>query len=265
MSTFERNNISIHYEIIEGAVPTDTIFLHGNLASNAWWKPAAKIWQSRNQNLPGRLILAEWQGCGKSTGPREEKDLAPENLATDFTALLEAIGSKKANLVAHSTGGLIGLIAMAQRPELFNRAVLLDPVSHLGVQFGPEMFEAFTRMSQDRGFCELIILSTAHQAQLSDELKKQIVDDAFGVHPLIWHGVPRALNDIDISSQLPAIQQPVLILHGEHDTLLPKERSRELAELLPNGKFYEIPGRGHSTNVENPGLFVEIVDSFLFG
>jgi pimeloyl-ACP methyl ester carboxylesterase len=248
-------------------VPKDTIFLHGNLASNTWWKPAVAVWQARakDSSQKGRLILAEWRGCGKSTGPNEEKELAPDNLAADYNALLDHLQIRKASLVGHSTGGLIGLIAMHQRPDLYERAVLLDSVSHQGVQFPPEMFGAFTQMSQDRAFCEVVMTGTVHGTQLSEELKKQIVDDAFGVHPLIWHGVPKALDKVDISSRLPQIHQSILVLHGEHDSVLPKERSQELARLLPNGKFFEIPGRGHSTNVENPVLFVEMVDSFLFG
>ncbi|MGZ6468737.1 MAG: alpha/beta fold hydrolase, partial [Bdellovibrionota bacterium] len=61
------------------------------------------------------------------------------------------------------------------------------------------------------------------------------------------------------------IKQQVLVLHGQFDTLLPKELSQELANLLPNGKFFEIPGRGHSTNVEDPELFVNLTKNFLFG
>ena len=265
MPSFSRDGVQINYEVHEGLVPRDTIFLHGNLASNTWWQPAVDVW--RKQAVPGqkgRLILAEWRGCGKSTGPNHEKELAPDFLAADYNALLDSLGIQRANLVGHSTGGLIGLIAMRDRPELYEKAVLLDPVSHQGVQFPPEMFEAFTRMSRERDFCQAVMLGTVHDTKPPEALSAQLVDDAFGVHPLVWHGVPKALNGVDITATLGQIQQPVLVLHGEFDTLLPKDRSKELAQLLPRGRFFEITGRGHSTNVENPELFVEIAHSFLF-
>lgn len=266
MPFLERNGIQLHYEILEGLVPADTLFLHGNLASNAWWRPAMEVWRANAKpNLKGRIILAEWRGCGKSSGPGLEKDLAPEVLSTDANALLDSLKIKKAHFVGHSTGGLIGLVAMSQRPELYAKAVLLDPVSHKGIQFPPEMFAAFTQMSQDRSFCELVMMGTIYQAQVGEELKEQLVSDAFGVHPLIWHGVPKALHATDVTSELPKVRQPVLVLHGEFDAVLPKNMSQELAGLLPNGRFYEIPGRGHSTNVEDPALFVKLTNEFLYG
>lgn len=266
MPYLERQGIQLHYEIIEGMIPQDTIFLHGNLASNAWWRPAVEVWAGRSKKeYTGRIILAEWRGCGKSSGPGSEKDLDPAVLASDTNALLEHLGIKHARLVGHSTGGLIGLLAMSQQPALYDRAVLLDPVSHKGIQFPQEMFAAFTQMSQDRNFCEMVMMGTVYQAPVSEVLKEQIVSDAFGVHPLIWHGVPKALDRTDVTSELPKVKQPVLVLHGEFDNLLPKELSKELAGLLPQGRFYEIPGRGHSTNIEDPKLFVDLASQFLFG
>src|SRR5690606_24357925 len=103
------------------------------------------------------------------------------------------------------------------------------------------------------------------EAKVDPSLMNRIVDDAFGVHPLIWHGVAKMLHTADFRAELPKIQQPVLVLHGEHDAILPKESSKALADALPNGKFLELAGRGHSCNVEDPGLFVGHINKFLFG
>jgi 3-oxoadipate enol-lactonase len=266
MPYFEHDSLRMHYEIHEGLVPMDTVFLHGNLASNAWWEASVEVWKKQAKpGAKGRLILAEWRGCGKSTGPNLEGELKLKTLGEDYNQLLDHLGSKKANLVGHSTGCLIGLHAMRMRPELYHRAVLLDPVGATGVQFGPEMYEAFTQMSQSREMCTAVMMGTIHNAQLSEEIKTRIIEDAFGVHPLIWHGVPKMLHDVDFRSELPQIAQPTLVLHGEHDTLLPMEASEYLAKNLKNGRFYQIPGRGHSCNVEDPNLFVLHTHQFLFG
>lgn len=267
MPYFENDGFRMHYEIVEGVVPTDTIFAHGNLASNAWWEPAVDVWKKQAKpGYNGRLILAEWRGCGKSTGPNLEHELNLDTLGADYNHLLDHLGASKANFVGHSTGCLIGLHALRARPDLYQRAVLLDPVGATGVQFGPEMYEAFTQMSQSREMCAAVILGTIHNAPaLSEELKKRIVDDCFGVHPLIWHGVPKMLHTADFRSDLPEISQPTLVLHGEHDALLPMKDSEYLAEHLKNGRFYQIPGRGHCCNVEDPNLFVMHAHQFLFG
>lgn len=266
MPFFSRKNIRTHYEVLEGLVDRDTITLHGNLASNTWFAPMVEVLsRAKDPSKKGRLILAEWRGCGKSTGLSSEAELNLPSIADDYIGLLRELGASGACAIGHSTGGLIALYAMRRAPDLFSRALLLDPVGPTGVQFPPEVYSAFTAMSQDRAMCETVMLGTIHGGTPSPELKKQIVDDAFGVHPLIWHGVAKMLHEVDFRSELPFIRQPVLVLHGEHDAVLPKEQSIALAKGLPNGRYLELSGRGHSCNVEDPELFVSHVNKFLFG
>jgi pimeloyl-ACP methyl ester carboxylesterase len=44
----------------------------------------------------------------------------------------------------------------------------------------------------------------------------------------------------------PLVRQPVLVLHGERDTLVPVEMGRRLAERLPHGTFVQVPHVGHN-------------------
>lgn len=263
MAFFERGNFRMHYEVIEGVLPFDTLFIHGNLASNIWWDPY--LAEQKGRNLPGRAILAEWRGCGKSSGPDLEKELQLSLLADDYNSLLTHLGIEKVNVVGHSTGALIALQAMILAPELYQKAVFLDPVCDTGIKASPQALQAFQRMSQDKSFCADSILHTIHNNEIDSELKRRIVQDAFGVHPLIWHGVPKMLSEANLRPFLPKVTQPVLILHGELDTVLPVDDSMEMAKNLAKSYFYLMPGRGHSANVEDPKLFSFLLDGFLFG
>lgn len=267
MPFFENHGFRMHYEVLEGLVPRDTICIHGNLASNAWWLPVIESWKKKNSSLrtKGRLILAEWRGCGKSNGPELEKELNLTTLANDYNALLEHLGATSVNVIGHSTGGLIALYCLRLRPDLYAKAVLLDPVSANGVDLGPEMIAAFTKMSQDKELCAAVILGTIHNGPPPSPLKEQIVEDAFHVHPLIWHGVPRMISDLRFEPELKEIPHPVLVLHGEYDSVLPITESERMASQLPNGKFQKVLGQGHCLNVENPDRFTEIVEPFLYG
>ena len=261
MARFERPGFSFHYELIEGAAPRDTLFLHGNLASNLWWEPMLEHWPKSSG--PGRLILAEWRGCGKSTAFEGSFDLP--TLAADVNALLEHLKvspTAPANLVAHSTGGLIGLHAMAAAPKLYHQALLLDPVSPEGVELGPEMIAAFAQMSRDRAFCAAVILGTIHGGNLSEGFRERIVDAAFGVSPRIWSEVPKLIHRppaLDFSR----LNHPTLVAHGELDQVLPIAASVALAKALPRGEFRALPGRGHCPNVEDPAAFAALARGFL--
>jgi 3-oxoadipate enol-lactonase len=265
MPYFEHGKIRVHYEIHEGLVERDVLAIHGNLASNIWWKPVIDELRAGGANKKGRFIAAEWRGCGRTSGIETEADLTLPALADDYNALLRHLHAKNVGILAHSTGGLIALHMMRTAPELYARALLLDPVGATGVQFGPEMYQAFTMMSQDRGMAEAVMTGTISKFVEDTAFLKKIVDDAFGVHPAIWHGVAKMLHDHDFRSELSHIQQPVLVLHGEKDQILPMEASKALAAGLPHGKFLELAGRGHSTNIEDPALLVSHIQQFLLG
>ncbi len=260
MPFFTRNQFRQHYQVIEGVVPRDTLFLHGNLASNLWWEPSIEYWKSFSKGS-GRLILAEWRGCGESKEFVGGLDL--NTLAQDTLELMDHINMKKGNLVGHSTGCLIGLHAMAKAPQRFERAVMLDPVHPEGIQFGPEMRGAFLQMSKDRNLAGQIILSTIQGGNLSETFRQRIVDACFQVAPAIWEGVPNFLASAP-SLDFSKLQLPILVAHGELDAVLPIEKSEQLAKELPQGKMLRLDQRGHCCNVEDPERFVQLTHGFLF-
>jgi pimeloyl-ACP methyl ester carboxylesterase len=256
---------SMNVDVHEGRVPVDTVFVHGNLASNTWWKPALDIWteQSAGTRHSGRLIFGEWRGCGKSSRAKDVSEFEIANMANDYVQALRKLDVKKACLVGHSTGGLICLSMMLQAPELFDRAVLLDSIGSSGLVFPEDKLAAYRQISVNKGLCAFALRATIY-GDVDDELFKSIVDDAFGVGNLNWLGVPDAIGTFNVTDQLERITQPVLVLHGEFDATLAIEESRILASNLPNAEFRELKGRGHSCNVEDPKLFVQTVNEFLF-
>jgi pimeloyl-ACP methyl ester carboxylesterase len=56
----------------------------------------------------------------------------------------------------------------------------------------------------------------------------------------------------DVSSMLPDIHLPTLIVVGEHDAISPPAEMRAIATVIPNAEFAEIPDAGHMTTMENP-------------
>ena len=265
MATVSVNGFAMNYEVVDGVFPEDVLFIHGNLSSNAWWRPSLEILKSSaTPHLKGRAICAEWRGCGKSSAPTSEAQLEPANLANDYLALMDHLDLKSAHVVGHSTGGLIAVYAMAARPERFGRAVLLDSVSHRGVQFIPEAIDAFVQMSQNRVVCQAVMASTINGVDATSAYFQELIDGAFGVAPLIWTAVPSVLSRVDAREVVARAPHPTLVLHGELDPILPIEGSIALAKRLPQGTFHEIKGHGHSTNVEDPVLFVQLMSQHLF-
>ncbi len=261
-------DFKMHYEVFEGIVPRDTLVIHGNLASNRWFYPAVAEWQQTsakdNHLLPGRLILAEWRGCGRSSAPASRDDLKLDRLASDYINLLRYLGVSKCSVVGHSTGGAIALLAMARAPQLFERAVLLDPIGPKGIAFSEAIKDGFSRMSKDREFCAERLDYTIHNNDKNSELFAALVDDAFNVASENWLGVPYHLSKLNITADVREVAHPVQIFHGEFDNVLPIKGSRDLQALLPNAQLTELKDQGHSACFENPELFVKLTDRFLY-
>jgi pimeloyl-ACP methyl ester carboxylesterase len=263
MPLFQHQGRTIHYTIENNAFEHDVLFVHGNLASTRWWQPTVQFLEAnRTAHTQGRLVAADWPGCGQSLAPARADDLSMWSLAHDHIALAKSIGLNDICLVGHSTGGLIALIMLLLEPTMFAKALLLDPVSAQGIQFEPDMIKGFEQMSQDRKFCEIILGGTIFGRDLQDPFVQKLIDDAFGVDKLVWTEVPKFLGQIDLRKDLKKIQQPVLVLHGEHDQVLPIEGSREIAKLVQHGRFEMLKGRGHCANVEEPAEFAGRLSEF---
>jgi uncharacterized protein len=63
-----------------------------------------------------------------------------------------------------------------------------------------------------------------------------------------YRWVPTALLRYPLPTDewLPRVKGPVLLIHGERDTLIPPSHSDRLAARVPNAKVLKVPGAGHN-------------------
>jgi pimeloyl-ACP methyl ester carboxylesterase len=271
MPFFQYESFRMHYEVLRGMVPCDTLLIHGNVASNLWWYPVVESWgklkkQEEDPQNPwrGLLVMAEWRGCGKSSGPSSQADMDFPILANDYVELLESLGVQKANVIGHSTGGMIALHAMMQAPERFRRAVLLDSVPAQGFPVTPELQASFIQMSRDREMVKKVLNRAIYHNDFNSAFFESLVDQACSTHAVVWAHILQKLAGVDVTEKLKSVKHPTLVLHGDQDRLLPVDGSKVLADLLPEGRFELLEHQGHSCNVENPDRFVGIAHHYLF-
>ncbi|WP_426754882.1 alpha/beta hydrolase [Myxococcus sp. Y35] len=70
----------------------------------------------------------------------------------------------------------------------------------------------------------------------------------------------------DTASKATSVKLPVLIIHGEEDTLIPVDMGRRLGKLFPQAVVETVAGAGHNDVLEDPGkVFKNRMASFALG
>jgi len=73
------------------------------------------------------------------------------------------------------------------------------------------------------------------------------------------------LNDTDLRPELPGIRQPVLIVHGEHDAVVPPGAAEHLQRTLPHAELEIIAGAGHAPFIAQPHAVAQRIATFCHG
>jgi pimeloyl-ACP methyl ester carboxylesterase len=69
----------------------------------------------------------------------------------------------------------------------------------------------------------------------------------------------------DFTELLPEISAPTLLIHGDHDKLIPPQWSKNAHTRIPNSQLHIFKDCGHLPPREKPGEFVQVVGEFLRG
>jgi DNA-binding CsgD family transcriptional regulator len=77
----------------------------------------------------------------------------------------------------------------------------------------------------------------------------------------------RSRTGTDVSDTARTVTQPALVLHARDDRVVPYEKGRRLASLLPNARFVTLEGENHILQEAEPAwdVFLSEVRGFLGG
>jgi pimeloyl-ACP methyl ester carboxylesterase len=217
------------------------LLLHGQPGSAADWRRV----QAR---LPAPLQAVAVDRPGYGSSPRAAAGFAGN--ASAVIDVLDARSISQAVLVGHSYGGGVALSAASLAPDRVEALVLLASV-------GPGCLNAVDRLMAARGtgpLCAMIAVV------LTPWIHR-------GGHPLrqTFLTEQRALvREVDqLSSFLPRIQVPVLLLADPRDIVVPVATARRLEQALPDARLQLIRGSGHDLPRRAPGRVANAIAGFL--
>jgi len=243
MKKIKLNGIELAYERRGKGMPL--VLIHGYPLDHSIWNET--ISQLENDF---DLILPDVRGFGESTTFDAPYTLS--DIANDLAALLDSLGVERTTLAGHSMGGYIALAFAKAFPE---RVTGLALVSSQTASDTPERKEGRYKTAADVSQKGVQIVADGMTDKLTPN---QSVRDV--IRPLIAKqsvaGVTGALKAMaereDLTSFLASFGQPLVLIHGDADELIPVERAREIKSLIPSAHLVELRGGGHMPMMEMP-------------
>ncbi|SUD70452.1 alpha/beta hydrolase fold family protein [Pseudomonas putida] len=226
------------------------------------WPLSADDWDAQLLFFLGqgfRVVAHDRRGHGRSSQVWDGHDM--DHYADDVAAVVEHLSIQGAVHVGHSTGGGEVVRYMARYPgDKVAKAVLIAAVPPLMVQT-PDNPGGLPKSVFD-GFQAQV---ASNRAQFYRNVptgpfygyNRPGAEPAEGVIANWWRqgmiGSAKAHYDgivafsqTDFTEDLKKIQQPVLVMHGDDDQIVPYENSGPLsAKLLPNGTLKTYKGFPH--------------------
>jgi pimeloyl-ACP methyl ester carboxylesterase len=249
------------------------VLVHGLGGSHLNWDlfaplltPHARVWAI---DLPG---FGRSEPGGRSTSVHA-------NVAVLHRFLAEVVG-EPAVLVGNSMGGMLAILAAGERPDSVTGLVLLDPAIPgprraidplVAVTFAlyalPFVGERFlwwrrTRQSALARFRETMRLCGVDPDALPPEVIERSVtlieerEDLAGMDKAFL-AAARSLVKLLIDPRryrqaMASIDDPVLLVHGDRDRLVPVAAARDIARRHPDWRYLELAAVGHVPQLQVP-------------
>jgi pimeloyl-ACP methyl ester carboxylesterase len=217
------------------------------------------------------VIVFDNRGVGASTGTPSN---SMERMADDAIAFIKGMGFGEVDLFGFSMGGMIAQEIALTHPQLVRRMILagtgpaggdgisavagvanLDLLRGLFTGQDPKQYLFFTRTPNG------IEAGRAFLARLKERSQNRDEEIAVGAYVA-------QLQALDAWGQkkpanLSVIRQPVLIVNGDDDRMVPTPNSHDLARRLPHSTLIIYPDAGHGSVFQNHTDFVPKALEFL--
>lgn len=188
--------------------------------------------------------------------------------------------------LGHSLGAVSIILAAVERPELFSRIILMDPVIlpkntframewlpiYLKLKLAAPSKIAMNRRDVFESYAAVFDYYRSKKvfARLSDRTLRAYVEFGFVAHEKgvklryskEWEARVYA-TAVNPWPYLPVVKVPTLAIRGSDSNVISEESWQEWKTLQSSAQFVEIPDSGHLVPLEQPGIVAAEILRFL--
>lgn len=262
----------IAYQVI-GDGPIDVVVTLGFVSSVdvEWEQPMVRLFFQQMARY-ARVIRFDRRGTGASD--QISLDALPpwEAFGDEIDAVMAAVGSEHAALLAGGPAGPLGVFFAATRPDKVSALILYHAAARylvaddypIGWTF-EELVEGQARFGEKWGTGEAldyVFPSRAGDQRLRAwyaKLERSITS------PGAMQKYQEAAQETDARSLLPLVKAPTLVVHRLENEFLPLEWSEYLADSIEGARLVKLHGRDFIPYFEHPERDLGALEEFLTG
>ncbi|MCE1254328.1 MAG: alpha/beta hydrolase [Anaerolineae bacterium] len=237
------HTIDLDFEEVGQGTPV--VLLHGFPLNRSTWYPLIPFLKDK-----ARLIMPDLRGFGRS--PAGDEPSTMRLMAEDVAVLVRKLGLKKFIMAGHSMGGYISLAFAQAYPQHLCGLAL---VASMATDDSPEKRQArFKTIENVKKHGSEVLAKDMPLRLTSDvDLQKKLSEIIGGENPKAIINALKGMADRpDYTDVLPSIQSPTVIVAGQKDVVISKERIDVMVRLLQKNWVVEVPNGGHMPMMEAP-------------
>ncbi|MEA2474214.1 MAG: hypothetical protein QOE06_2129 [Thermoleophilaceae bacterium] len=242
------------------------VLIHGFACSLRWWDGVVPALSRRLH-----VVRLDLLGHGGSEKPR--RGYSMENQADIVAAVMQKLGIRRAPVVGHSMGGMVGTAMVERHPRMVARLMMIGTA----VDAKQEQLDLLDRAAF------LPVIAEANDRLISDRVVRWVLERGFApefdpprylIHDIFgrttvssFGGSARAITDFwddrPLQQRLAGRGVPVTVLLGERERH--SRRSARLYDSVRGIRAVVMKGLDHTPMVESPARTEPLIEAFARG
>jgi pimeloyl-ACP methyl ester carboxylesterase len=243
------------------------LLVHGFPLDHAMWSAQIDALSSQ-----ARVVAPDVRGFGKSPlgDVDPQRGIPMEQYADELAELLDALQiTEPVVLVGFSMGGYIAWQFVRKHGTRLRALIQCDTRAIADTEEGRagriKMAEnvaewGSARVAEMMGPKLFSARALETQPQLMAEVRRVVANTPPAAIAAAQRGMAARP---DVTSMLPSIRVPTLVLVGADDAISSSAEMRKMADGIPGSEFVEIADSGHMTTMEKPAEVSTAIDGFL--
>jgi class 3 adenylate cyclase len=222
-----------------------------------------------------RVIRYDQRGIGMSSRVPSIDAIGPHYWAQDAIAVMDAVGSEHATVLAPGFTSMTGVILAAEYPERVRSLVIVNgaartlraPDYPIGAEIAdtdPFTTVAIEPDAVEQGFDILRIIAPS----VADDNAFRAWWDMAGnraASPSMAREVIKTVRNADVRNRLACVTAPTLVLHRDNPKFSPAASGRYLADHIAGSRLLELPGSDALYWVGDTAPMLDEIEEFVTG